>query len=377
MELELKILFACGGTAGHINPAIAIAGYIKKRHQTADILFVGNPNGMEASLVKKAGYSFMPIEILGFERKISIRHLKHNIKAVKLLATATNKAEKILKNFLPDIVIGTGGYVSGPILRKASLMGIKTITHESNAFPGITTKLLAKYVDKILIHTINTKQYLKYNEKCIVTGNPVRENILFMDTKKARQELGIDNRICILSFGGSNGATQINKAIASVIEWHHKEDTIHHIHATGKYSADIFYKILEEKNVQIANNPHIDVREYIHDMDKCLAAADLVICRSGAMTLIELQTTGKASILIPSPNVSENHQYYNAMELVDLGAAKIIEEKDLTDEKLIQVISEIISNKMTMLELSSNALRSANFNATQVIYKEIMNSIGS
>ncbi|MEG2295320.1 MAG: undecaprenyldiphospho-muramoylpentapeptide beta-N-acetylglucosaminyltransferase [Oscillospiraceae bacterium] len=371
----MKILFACGGTAGHINPAIAIAGYIKKRHQKADILFVGNPNGMEAILVEKAGYSFMPIEILGFERKISVKHLKHNIKAAKLLATATSKAEKILHEFSPNIVIGTGGYVSGPVLRKASLMGIKTITHESNAFPGVTTKLLAKYVDKILIHTITTKDHLKYSEKCVVTGNPVREDILFMNTKKAREELGIGNRICILSFGGSNGATQINKAIAAVIAWHHKGNLIHHIHATGKYSGDMFYEILQDKNVVISDNPHIDVREYIHDMDRCLAAADLVICRSGAMTLIELQTTGKASILIPSPNVSENHQYYNAMELVEVGAAKLIEEKNLTDEKLIHTISDIISNKMTMLELSSNALRSANFNATQAIYNEIMDLI--
>lgn len=377
MELTLKILFACGGTAGHINPAIAIASYIQKRHQTANIVFVGNPNGMEANLVKKAGYAFMPIEILGFERKISIRHLKHNIKAVKLLATATGKAEKILRDFSPDIVIGTGGYVSGPVLRKASIMGIKTITHESNAFPGITTKLLAKYVDKILINTITTKQHLKNNEKCIVTGNPVRENILFMDVKKSKEELQIGDRICILSFGGSNGATQINRVIASVIEWHHKGDGIHHIHATGKHSADMFEQILREKSVEISNNPHIDIREYIHDMDRCLAAADLVICRAGAMTLIELQTTGKASILIPSPNVSENHQYHNAMELVNLGAARVIEEKDLTEEKLIQVISEIINDKMLMLELSSNALKTANFDATQVIYKEIMNTIMS
>ena len=196
----MRILFACGGTGGHINPAIAVASYIRERHPEAVIQFAGSPKGMEAKLVTKAGFDFAPIIIKGFQRKLNWRNIKYNVSSVFYLTTASMRAEKLIKNFAPDIVVGTGGYVSGPILRKAAKMGIKTLSHESNAFPGVTTKLLARYVDKILLAVPEAKKYLPDSCQYAVTGNPVRESIIFADREKARAKFNLnENDICILS----------------------------------------------------------------------------------------------------------------------------------------------------------------------------------
>lgn len=373
----MKVLFACGGTGGHINPAIAIASTLKAKQPDAQILFAGNPKGMEAKLVPQAGFDFAPITIKGFQRRLTWFNIKYNISSLFYLTTASARSKKLIESFEPDLVVGTGGYVSGPILRKAAQMGIKTASHESNAFPGVTTKLLSRYVDEILLAVPEAKKYLDPKCKEVIVGNPVRESIVYADRERARQKLGVGQRVCIVSFGGSQGAHRLNQAIAELMAYHTKPDSplagkIHHIHATGKYGVEDFPQMLREHGAVFEQNPHVDIREYINDMDDCLAAADLVICRAGASTLSELEAAGRASILIPSPNVAENHQYHNGMVLVKNDAAVLIEEKNLTGEKLCQTVQELSDNPQRLRTLGQNAQKLAMIDANERIYQELM-----
>ena len=373
----MRVLFACGGTGGHINPAIAIASTLKAKQPDAKILFAGNPNGMEAKLVPQAGFDFAPIIIKGFQRKLTWFNIKYNISSVFYLTTASMRSKKLIEDFRPDLVVGTGGYVSGPILRKAAQMGIRTASHESNAFPGVTTKLLSRYVDEILLAVPEAKKYLHEGCQEVVVGNPVRESIVYADRARAREKLGITDQVCIVSFGGSQGAHRLNQAMADLMAWHTRQGSdfsgkIHHIHATGKYGVEDFPQMLEERGAQFRNNPNVDIREYIHDMDDCLAAADLVICRAGASTLSELEAAGRASILIPSPNVAENHQYHNGMVLVKNDAAVLIEEKDLTGELLCRKVEELVRNPQRLREIGQNAQKLARIDANEKIYEELM-----
>ena len=368
----MKILFACGGTAGHINPALAVAQHIKRKEPDAQILFAGNPDGMEARLVKKAGFDFATIHVKGFQRQLSLHNILNNCQAVAYLTTATHRAKQIIRAFGPDVVMGTGGYVSGPVVRAAAKMGIHTLTHEQNAFPGITTKLLSRYVDKVLLAVPKAKEYLDPGREYVVTGNPVREAVLTADRTEARAHYQVGDRICIVSFGGSNGARELNKAICGLMAWHYRTGRVLHIHATGAYGTELVPQRLRELGVQDAEHcPNLDIREYIDDMPRCLAAADLLICRAGAITLSELQAAGKGSILIPSPNVAENHQYHTAMVLANAGAAIVIEEKDLTVQKLIDTVSGLIDQPQRIEQLGQNARSMAIVDANERIYREI------
>ena len=337
----MKVLFACGGTAGHINPALAVATELRRRVPECEILFVGNPDGMEATLVPRAGFDFAPFRSMGIQRRLNWNNIKRNVKSVCLLMTARSRANKILRSFAPDVVMGTGSYISAPILLAAAAMHIPCMTHEANALPGVSNRMVAQKVDKFLLAVPEAEKRLPPRPDYIVTGNPVRPEILSADREAARARLGIPSgQICLLSFGGSLGAQTVNEAIADLMAWHVPEGKLHHIHATGQYGVELLPELLRQKGVAFENNPNLDIREYIHDMPECLAAADLVIARAGAMTLAELTAVGRASVLIPSPNVAENHQYHNAMVLANHQAAVVIEEKDLTGEKLVAVRSE-------------------------------------
>ena len=369
----MKILFACGGTAGHINPAIAIANYLKEKDPETEILFAGNPNGMEAKIVPNAGYDFAPIKVLGIQRRISVHNIKNNIKALWYLAGSGSRAKEIIEGFKPDIVMGTGGYVSGPVVRKAALLGYKTIAMENNAFPGMTTKLLAKHVDKILLDVEESKKFLPEGKEYVVTGNPVRQEIFSQDREAAREFYGIGDRICILSFGGSLGAQRLNEAVSDLMAWHVTEKDFVHIHGSGSYYGPSYYfDMLKEKGIDAHEHKGLIIREYINDMPRCLAAADLVISRCGAITLAELKAAGRASVLIPSPNVAENHQYHNAMVLANHGAGVVIEEKDLTGELLCKTVKELTENPEKLKELSENAKALAITDANERIRKEII-----
>ncbi|MGN0561138.1 MAG: undecaprenyldiphospho-muramoylpentapeptide beta-N-acetylglucosaminyltransferase [Candidatus Fimenecus sp.] len=364
----MKIVFAAGGTGGHINPALSAAGEVQRRYPDAEILFIGTADHMEARLVPAAGFAFKTIEIAGFQRKPTPKNIIKNIKTVGLLFKSTGEVKKILKHFAPDVVVGFGGYVSGPVLRTAAKMGIKTAIHEQNAYPGVTNKALAKTADAIMLTVEAAKAHFPICKvEPIVTGLPVRHEILEADRDFARAALSVpDNAMLILSMGGSLGAKAINEAMTELIAARYTDKDLFFLHATGKYGKWVPDK-LREQGVDLDKAKNVVIREYIDDMDTCLAAADLVIGRAGASSLSEIEATGKASILIPSPNVAENHQYHNAMALVNNGAAQILEEKDLTAERLIAMVDALKNDRKALRALGENAKKMAVTDSAKVI----------
>lgn len=360
-----KILFATGGTGGHINPALAVAGYIRENYPQAEILFVGTADRMEAQLVPAAGYDFKTIEIQGFSRELNFEGLKHNIKTVNLLFKSEGQAKKIIEDFKPDVVIGFGGYVSGPVLSIAARMGIPTAVHEQNAFPGVTNKNLAKKVDVVMLTAPEAEKLLKPKNPCVVTGLPIRGEIISANKEFARAEMKLDSRPLILSMGGSLGARAINEAVKYLILHRFEKKDCYYLHATGKAGASMIDDI--GKDVDLNSNPQIMLREYINDMDRCLAAADLVVCRAGASSLSEIQALGKPSILVPYPYAAENHQYYNAKTMSDRDAAILIEEKDFTGERLLSEVEKLLSKPERLKKMGENARAMAILDASQRI----------
>lgn len=362
----MKILLAGGGTAGHINPALAIAGYIRSLRPDTEFLFIGNTNGMEQRLVSRAGYEIKSITISGFKRGFKPGDVAANLKTVRRTFSSSAQAKKIIQKFCPDICIGTGGYVSGPVVRTAARLGVPCLIHEQNAYPGITNKLLRKRVKKVMLAVEAAKKYFP-DVDVVVTGNPVRAEFLTVDRETSRQALGLDQRPVVLSFGGSLGAQKINEAVADMVARSGTDGRYQHIHAYGQYGG-FFPKLIEEKGVELGKAPNLDIRPYIDNMPECMAAADLVICRAGAITLSELQAMGKPAILIPSPNVAENHQYHNAMALVNAGAAELIEESELTGELLAKKVDEMLSDPDRLDRYGACAKRMAITNACERIY---------
>lgn len=351
----MRVLLAGGGTGGHINPALAIAAIIKKKYPDAEFLFAGTPFGMEAKLIPQAGYDFVPIKVRGFQRQLNLRNIKNNIQAVAYLTSAGNRAKKIVRAFSPDIAIGTGGYVSGPVIMQAAKLGVPTVIHEQNAYPGVTTRLLSKNADAVMLTVEAAAKHLEQGVNYTVTGLPVRSGILNKSKAEARSELGFDDGLCILSFGGSLGSECINENVSKLIQWHiAKGLKINHIHAYGANGHNDFPRFMRELEVDI-RYPRLKISEYITNMDVCMAAADLLICRSGAATLAELESRGRASILIPSPYLAGNHQYHNARVLADAGAAILIEQKDITPQLLISKVEELFGNPAKVTEMSRRA----------------------
>lgn len=370
----MKILLAGGGTAGHINPALAIAGYIREKRPDTEFLFIGNKDGMEQRLVPQAGFEIRSIVISGFKRSFSPKNMIENVKTVKRTFSSSHEAKKIIAEFKPDICIGTGGYVSGPVIRTAAKMGIPCIIHEQNAFPGVTNKMLAKSVRKVMLAVPDAKKYFEKAD-FVITGNPVRGEILTADKEKSRQELGLDARPVILSFGGSLGARKINEAVSDLVARSGKDGRYQHIHAYGSYG-EWFPSLVKEKGTDIEKCDNLDIRPYIDNMPTCMAAADLVICRAGAITLSEIQAMGKPAILIPSPNVAENHQYHNAMALVNKGAAEIIEESQLSGELLMETADKMLINPQNLAKISENSKKMAIIDANERIYSVVKRILG-
>lgn len=370
----MRVLLAGGGTAGHINPALAIAGYIRDKRPDTEFLFIGNSGGMEQRLVPQAGFEIKSITISGFKRSFSPKSMVENVKTVTRTFTSSREAKKIIAEFKPDICIGTGGYVSGPVIRTAAKMGIPCIIHEQNAFPGVTNKMLAKSVKKVMLAVPDAKKYFEKSD-FVVTGNPVRSEILTADKAQSRQELKLDTRPVVLSFGGSLGARKINESVADLVARSGKDGKYQHIHAYGSYG-DWFPALVKEKGSDIDKCDNLDVRPYIDNMPTCMAAADLVICRAGAITLSEIQAMGKPAILIPSPNVAENHQYHNAMALVNKGAAEIIEESELTGELLIEKADKMLCDAVNLKQISENSKNMAITDANERIYSVVKKVLG-
>ena len=368
--MGIKVLFTGGGTAGHINPALAAAGYLKQREPDAQILYVGNKGGMEERLVANAGYEIRTVTISGFQRKLTPKNLARNAQTVVRMFTASAEAKKILREFAPDVCVGTGGYVSGPVIREAAKLGIPCVIHESNAYPGVTTKMLAKSVRTVMLAVPDARKYFDDSVNCTVTGNPVRGEVLAAEREASRKALGLDERPLILSYGGSLGASALNRAAAYMLAESGKEKRFQHIHGYGQHD-EKFLEELQELGFRQEENPQIRLLEYIDNMPQCLSAADLVIGRAGAMTLSEIEAKSKASILIPSPNVAENHQFHNAMALVRRGAAEIIEEKDLSGESLWKKVTKIVSDPQRLRSLGENAGKMEILDANERIYRVI------
>ena len=371
----MKILLAGGGTAGHINPAISIANEIKARRPDTEFLFAAAPGGMEDTLVPKAGYPVAHIHVAGFRRSFSPADIAHNLKAISYLATAGAKARKILNDFQPDAVIGTGGYLSGPVLLAAQKKKIPTFLHEANAFPGVTIKALSKRATVIMLAFPEAMQHLPEGKRYEVVGIPVRQSFVTTTKREAREKLGLDDNFTILSFGGSQGALKINEIAADIMQWHCKDGKINHIHGYGKHGRGTFPKMLKDRNIDLTKYPRIQAKEYIDNMNLYVAAADLVISRAGASTIMELEVAGKPSILVPYPYAAENHQYYNAKVLSDADASILVEEKDYDREKLLSKIQELYEHPKRLSELSQNASKLAVLDTAEKIYNIIMTEL--
>lgn len=366
----MRILMTGGGTAGHINPALTIAAMLKERIPDTEFLFVGAKGRMESTLVPAAGYPIELVDVRGFQRRISLKAIKHNIAAAYHAVAVQRRCSQILKQFRPDIAIGTGGYVSGPILHRAAKMGIPVVVHESNVLPGVTVRMLAKHARAVLVADARTLDYLPSGTNGIVTGNPLRRDFMTVDRASARRQLSLDDRPVLLSFGGSLGARAINEAMLGVMEKNRTEGhPLRIICASGKNGYAFMTDAMKQSG--LADDPSVTLLDYIHEMPTYMAAADLVVCRCGAMTLSELPAAGKPSILIPSPYVAENHQYHNAMALASKGAALCIEEKDLTTDILWQSIKDTVLCPEKLNLMKQSAAAAAVFDASDRIYDAI------
>ncbi len=363
----MKALVTGGGTGGHINPAIAIANTIKTHHPDAQITFVGTSRGMENKLVPAAGYPLVHIEIQGLKRKLSL----DNLKTLWLTFSSVHKAKKLIRQFKPDVVIGTGGYVCWPVCKAAASMGIPTVLHESNAIPGVAVKMLSSCVDRIYVNFDRTADNIKQKEKVLRVGNPLKNEYRVISREEARKALGIPaDALVLLSCGGSLGAQRINEEILSLMaDYSAKHPELIHIHSTGSANYEDFMHAFREAG--LAQYPNLQPSEYLYDMPLRLAAADLVINRAGAMTLSELATLGKASILIPSPNVTDNHQYKNAAAVAQADAAVLLQESDLLPGVLCKTVADLMADPAKRRSLSANFREFSVENANELIYNDI------
>ncbi len=363
-----KIILAGGGTGGHIYPAIAIAEGLKKTFPDYEVLFVGTDRGLEKELVKKAGFPLKTIRVKGFRRKLSLDTLI----SIKELVHGAIDSFSLIKKEKPDIVIGTGGYVAGPVLFFASIMGIPTAVHEQNVTPGVTNKILSRFVDKIFISFSDSIKYFP-KEKTFLVGNPVRSEISKGNRHTALKKFGLSSDIpVVLSFGGSQGAARINDAICHMIEVIKDTRKFQLIHITGKNHYDNIKNALANKGITLDRLGHIIVRPYIYEMQDAYAAADLVISRAGALTISELSVCGKPAILIPLPTAANNHQEYNARYMENEGAAVVLHEDKLSGESLIRTIEDIIFDENRLHKMSMASKNLAMEDAVEKILAEVL-----
>lgn len=367
----MRILFAGGGTAGHVNPAIAVADFARSKDENCAVLFVGTRDGMESDFVPRRGYDIEYIKIHGFERRLELQTFKNFIE----LPMSIRASKRIIREFKPDAALGTGGYVSGPVIYAAAKMKIPTVIHESNGFPGITTRILARYADTVALGIDGAQNYIKKYNNIEVTGNPIRPSILSTTAFEAKRKLGLDSRPFILAFSGSLGARNFNAAFADWLCNEAKRGEYQILMGTGKnnqYSAVI--ERIKANGIEPENYPSIKIQEYIYDMDIALNAADLVVSRAGS-TVSELTAAGKPAILVPSPYVAGNHQMYNARAMEKAGAAVIITEDNLSAEALEKEIGGILKNREKLLGMRAAAEKTGIKDSTERIYEVMMKAI--
>ena len=396
----MKVIFTCGGTAGHVNPALALAGYMQKQDPHVQVLFVGTPDGMERDLVEKAGYAFRGIPMGGFQRSLGHGGLAHNLHSLSMLTKSHSRARAILRDFRPDLVVGTGGYASFPMVRAASLAHIPTAVHESNSVPGLTTKMLEDFADVIMVGFEDCRQHYRHPERIMVTGTPVRGGFFDLTRSQAREKLGLtDGRPLIVSFWGSLGASHMNAHMedffrleaADGMPFHHihgvgksgypamtqrlrqeKEDgyPFYHIHAVGGRGWETMQQ--EMQKAGLPGSHKLDVRKYIYDMAVVMRAADLVICRAGASTISEITALATPAILVPSPYVTNNHQEKNARILEQHGGAVVLLEADASGEALYRAAAGILRDPQRQADMSRGMAELGIRDATQRLYDTVM-----
>ena len=369
----MKIVFTCGGTAGHVNPALALAGLIKERKPDSEILFVGARRGIEKQLIESAGWPFRTVEISSFHRSLAPKEIKHNLISLRNLLRSPGEAKALLKEFPADLVVGTGGYASYPMIRAASSLGIPAAVHESNAIPGLTTRLLENHADLIMVGFEECRKNYRHPDKVLVTGTPVRGDFFRLTRKQAKQKLGMDDgRPLIVSFFGSLGASEMNREMAQFLALEREEGLpFHHVHGAGAVGCRRMGEYLSEAGVSLEGTGALEVREYIQDMGVLMRAADLVICRAGASTISELTALGVPAIIIPSPNVTNNHQESNARVLERAGGAVVVLEKDSSGRLLYDTACRILRSPDRRREMSRAMSELGSIDAAERIYAAV------
>lgn len=374
MEKPLnRVIFTCGGTAGHVNPAIALAQLMHEKDPGTEFLFVGAERGLEKDLIPKAGYDFRTVHISSFHRSFRPGEIKHNVISVCNLARAPREARAILRDFRPDVVIGTGGYASFPMVKAAARAGIPTAVHESNMVPGLTTELLEPFADRIMVGFESCRQHYRHPDKVTVTGTPVRGDFFALTKAEAKRRLGVDDgRPLVVSFWGSLGASGMNRQMADFLALEAAKEPFHHIHGAGKSGYPLVTQLLLDKGVDLERHPALRVREYIYDMALVMRAADLVICRAGASTISELTALGVPALIVPSPYVTNNHQEKNARVLEAAGGAAVLLEKDCSGQTLFQAACGILHDEARRTDMETAMASLGIRDATERIYQTVL-----
>ncbi len=348
----MNLIFTCGGTAGHINPAIAVANRMRERYPDSKILFIGATGHMEEKLVPQAGFDVKCLPGSGLSRKLNMAGIKKNLYAVKCVLDAVKECKGTFREFKPDVVIGTGGYASFPALYAAQTMGIPTCVHESNALPGVTTKMAANKASRVLVAFEESVKHYKHPEKVEVVGMPVRREFLCTTKEQARQELGLSGHVVVSAFG-SQGAKVMNETVADMIPMEQKDGfPFHHIHATGSFGKEWMPQRVKDNGVDYEACPALDIREYIYNMPTVMAAADVIIGRAGSATCNEIAASGTPCILVPSPNVTANHQEKNARVLEAGGGAIVVLEKECSPQKIYALVRELLEDEDRRKEMA-------------------------
>lgn len=361
----MRVILSGGGTGGHIYPAVSIGKEIEKQYNDAEILFIGTEKGLESNIVPKEGFNLMKIKVRGFERKLSFG----NVAAVKESFTSLFRVARVIKEFKPDIVIGTGGYVCGSVLLAAALMGVPTLIHEQNAFPGVTNKILARFVDVIAVNFPEAKKYFPQNNKVIVTGNPIRSNMLNISREEGLKEFGFSKELpVVLVVGGSRGAKRLNESVLLLAKECVEKKSFQMLHMTGETQYEDIVKLFSSEGIAM-DTEYLKVMPYIHKMPYALAASDIVISRCGASTLSEITALGKPSILVPYPYATDNHQEYNARALEKNGAAIVILERDLNSEILYDEVVDMLNKKEKAIQMKSKSKELGRLDAAYAIVK--------
>ena len=366
----MKVIIAAAGTGGHINPGIAIANKIKKEEPDSEIIFVGTSRGIENDLVPRAGYELRTVEAYGLSKKIALKTVINNYKTLK----GFKQAKKIIEEFKPDIVIGTGGYICGGIISSAAKIGIPTVIHESNAYPGKATKFLEKKLSKILLGFDDAKAYLEPSEKIVTTGNPTKvvgKELSKKEKNEILTEVGLtDNMPVVLIFGGSQGAQKINESVINLIK-QGKNQNYQILWAAGPKQYDIVKENFQNDGINIDEIKNTKIVPYIYNMEDIMNACDLIVARSGAMTITEIALCGKPSIFIPLSSRGSNRQVENAKVLEKLNAARIILDDEVNAENLGNTIDDLLRDEIELKQMGENARQIAKYNVEDKIYKEI------